>query len=194
MSGWYAATSPGAHIESHTTTSCRPPHPDECALCQFPSRAAAPSDSPDLSVIAQQVRPASPALSAVYSARDLADATEARAPPARAWSRPRARLGPVEFAYEGGGIAKAGTVTLYVDGEKTGEGRVEHTEPFVFGEETCDVGAESGSPVTSDHGSNGGSHFSGKVNCVEFDAGIAGDDQNHLISAEERLRVAMARQ
>jgi hypothetical protein len=29
---------------------------------------------------------------------------------------------------------------------------------------------------------------------VEFDAGIAGDDQNHLISPEERLRVAMARQ
>jgi len=100
----------------------------------------------------------------------------------------------MEFAYDGGGIAKGGTVTLYVDGEKTGEGRVEHTEPFAFGEETCDVGEESGSPVTSDYGQNGGSHFSGTVNWVEFDAGSAADDQNHLISPEERLRVAMARQ
>jgi len=29
---------------------------------------------------------------------------------------------------------------------------------------------------------------------VEFDAGTATDDQNHLISAEERLKVAMAKQ
>ena len=31
-------------------------------------------------------------------------------------------------------------------------------------------------------------------NWVEFDAGIAADDQNHLITSEERLQVAMARQ
>jgi hypothetical protein len=29
---------------------------------------------------------------------------------------------------------------------------------------------------------------------VEFDAGIAADDHNHLITPEERLQVAMARQ
>jgi arylsulfatase len=100
----------------------------------------------------------------------------------------------MEFAYDGDGIAKGGTVTLYVDGEKTGEAHVEQTEPFAFGEETCDVGAESGSPVTNDYGMNGGTHFSGRVNWVEFDAGTAADDHNHLISAEERLRVAMAKQ
>ena len=31
----------------------------------------------------------------------------------------------MEFAYDGGGLAKGGTVTLYVDGTKVGEGRVE---------------------------------------------------------------------
>ncbi len=31
----------------------------------------------------------------------------------------------MEFAYDGGGLAKGGTVTLYVDGAKVGEGRVE---------------------------------------------------------------------
>ena len=31
----------------------------------------------------------------------------------------------MEFTYDGGGLAKGGTVTLYVDGKKCGEGRVE---------------------------------------------------------------------
>lgn len=100
----------------------------------------------------------------------------------------------VEFAYDGGGVARGGGVTLFVDGKKAGEGRVEHTEPFAFGEETCDVGNEFGSPVTPDYGMNGGRRFSGQVRWVEFDTGIAADDHNHLIPPEERLRVAMAKQ
>jgi hypothetical protein len=100
----------------------------------------------------------------------------------------------MEFAYDGSGIAKGGRVSLYVDGKKTGEGRVERTEPFAFGEETCDVGHEGGSPVTGDYQQQGNTRFSGQVNWVEFDAGIAADDQNHLITSEERLQVAMARQ
>jgi hypothetical protein len=36
----------------------------------------------------------------------------------------------MEFSYDGGGIGKGGTVTLYLDGEKAGEGRVEQTEPL----------------------------------------------------------------
>ena len=58
----------------------------------------------------------------------------------------------MEFNYDGGGLAKGGAVTLYVDGKKVGEGRVEQTEPMVFSaDETCDVGYESGSPVTNDY-------------------------------------------
>jgi len=100
----------------------------------------------------------------------------------------------MEFAYDGGGIAKGGKVSLFVDGTKVGEGHVEQTEPFAFGEESLDVGHEAGSPVTTDYGHDGGNEFSGQVNWVEFDAGIAADDQNHLITAEERLSVAMAKQ
>jgi arylsulfatase A-like enzyme len=100
----------------------------------------------------------------------------------------------MEFAYDGGGIAKGGKVSLYLDGGKAGEGRIKETEPFAFGEETCDVGLDAGSPVTSDYPGNGLAEFSGRVNWVEFDAGIASDDQNHLITPEERLRVAMAKQ
>jgi len=75
-----------------------------------------------------------------------------------------------------------------------GEGRIEQTEPFAFGEESLDVGHEAGSPVTTDYPPNRGAEFSGQVNWVEFDAGIAADDHNHLITPEERLQVAMAKQ
>lgn len=38
----------------------------------------------------------------------------------------------MEFNYDGGGLAKGGTVALFVDGDQRGEGRVEQTIPFVF--------------------------------------------------------------
>ncbi|GAB4382760.1 MAG: arylsulfatase AtsD [Elainellaceae cyanobacterium] len=100
----------------------------------------------------------------------------------------------VEFAYDGGGIAKGGHVSLFVDGTKTGEGHIKQTQPFPFGEESFDVERETGSPVTRDYAANGSNAFSGQVNWVEIDTGIAADDHNHLITAEERLQVAMAKQ
>ena len=58
----------------------------------------------------------------------------------------------MEFAYDGGGLAKGGTVTLYVDGEQVGEGRVEATVPMVFSaDETADVGRDTASPVSDDY-------------------------------------------
>ena len=58
-----------------------------------------------------------------------------------------------EFAYDGGGLGKGGTVTLYVDGAKVGEGRVEATVPMVFSsDETTDVGSDSATPVSDDYG------------------------------------------
>lgn len=100
----------------------------------------------------------------------------------------------MESAYDGGGLAKGGTVTLYVDGQRVGEGRVEQTEPMVFSaDETCDVGFEAGSPVTDDYPSGGG-RFSGEVNWVEIAVDKDAEDLDHLISPEERLRLAMALQ
>jgi len=98
----------------------------------------------------------------------------------------------MEFKYDGGGLAKGGTVSLYVDGKKDGEGRVDMTVPMGFSaDETCDVGKENGSPVSPDYGPTG-NEFSGEVNWVQID--LEKDDHDHLISPEERLRVAMARQ
>jgi hypothetical protein len=99
----------------------------------------------------------------------------------------------MEFAYDGGGLAKGGTVTLYLDGAKVGEGRVEQTEPFVFSaDETCDVGDEFGSPVTLDDPTP--KKFSGDVNWVEIDVDEDAQDHDHLISPEERLRLVVALQ
>ena len=97
----------------------------------------------------------------------------------------------LEFRYDGGGLAKGGTLSLFVDGKKDGEGRIEMTVPMVFsGDETCDIG-KGGSPVSPDYGARGNA-FSGQVNWVQID--LEKDDHDHLISPEERFTIAMARQ
>jgi arylsulfatase len=99
----------------------------------------------------------------------------------------------MEFTYDGGGLAKGGTVSLFVDGQKDGEGRVDMTVPMLFGTDTCDVGKDAGSPVSPDYGQKD-SEFSGTVNWVQIDIDEKAEDLDHLITPEERYKVAMARQ
>jgi arylsulfatase len=100
----------------------------------------------------------------------------------------------MEFGYDGGGLAKGGTVTLYVDGAEAGGGRVGATVPMIFsGDETCDIGSDTASPVSDDYTSQD-SRFTGKVEWVQIDIAEAAEDLDHLISPEERLHIAMARQ
>jgi len=99
----------------------------------------------------------------------------------------------MEFAYDGGGLGKGCDVTLYVDGDKVGEGRVEHTVPMLFSaDETLDLGRDTATPVSDDHGSDNA--FTGRVRWVQIDIDDAAEDVDHLISPDELLRVAMARQ
>jgi arylsulfatase len=99
----------------------------------------------------------------------------------------------MEFAYDGGGLGKGGGATLYLDGAKVGEGRVEHTVPALFSaDETTDLGRDSATPVSDDHGAD--NRFTGRVRWVQIDVDEAADDVDHLISPEERMRIAMARQ
>jgi arylsulfatase len=98
----------------------------------------------------------------------------------------------VEFAYDGGGLAKGGDVILYLDGDPCGAGRVEMTQPMVFSsDETTDIGYESGTTVTPDYNAVT-SRFTGKISWVQLDLGA--DDHDHFIDPEERFRIAMARQ
>ena len=100
----------------------------------------------------------------------------------------------MEFTYDGGGLAKGGGVTLYVDGQSVAEGRVEHTQPLIFSaDETADVGHETGTTVSDDYDLES-SRFTGTIDWVQIDLGEDAEDADHLISPEERLRIAMARQ
>jgi arylsulfatase A-like enzyme len=100
----------------------------------------------------------------------------------------------MEFSYDGGGLGKGGDVRLFVDGEQVGKGRVEGTVPMVFStDETTDVGADTATPVSDDYGPRD-STFTGEVNWVQIDIDDAAEDVDHLITPEERFRIAMARQ
>ncbi|MCK5701562.1 MAG: sulfatase-like hydrolase/transferase, partial [Cyclobacteriaceae bacterium] len=52
------------------------------------------------------------------------------------------------FDYDGDGTGKGGMATLYVDGKKVAEGRIEKTQPAVFSaDETADVGLDDATQV-----------------------------------------------
>jgi hypothetical protein len=100
----------------------------------------------------------------------------------------------MEFAYDGGGLAKGGDVTLFIDGKEAGKGRVDATLPVVFSaDDGCDVGCDNGAPVAEDYGptDNG---FNGTVKGVQLAIKEAADAADHKVSAEQALEVAMSRQ
>ena len=100
----------------------------------------------------------------------------------------------MEFAYEGGGPGKGGVVSLFVDGKEVGTERVAVTAAMVFSaDDGCDVGRDTGSPVSQEYGPRG-NEFTGRVKGVEIAIAEAADIADHIISAEEVVRVAMARQ
>ena len=69
-----------------------------------------------------------------------------------------------EFAYDGGGAAKGGQGTLFVNGEKVGEGRIPATQPGLFSaDETADVGIDLGTPVVEAVGAEAKSRFTGRI-------------------------------
>jgi arylsulfatase A-like enzyme len=100
----------------------------------------------------------------------------------------------MEFAYAGGGLGKGGTASLFVDGKKVGEGKVGATAAMVFSaDDGCDVGVDTGSPVSPDYGSRG-NEFSGRVKGVQLAIADEAVSIDHLISPEKAIAVAMGRQ
>jgi arylsulfatase A-like enzyme len=99
----------------------------------------------------------------------------------------------MEFTYAGGGMGKGGTVELLVDGKSTGKGEVAATAAMIFSaDDTCDVGMEGGALVAEDYPVPNA--FTGEISWVEIDVDEAAVDDDHVVSSDERLRVAMARQ
>ena len=96
----------------------------------------------------------------------------------------------LEFVYDGGGLGKGGTATLYCDGSKMAEGRVEHTHLFIFSaDSTALVGNKFGAPIGPDLKIEG-NPFNGTIKGVQIDLKL--DDADHYVSDAERWRVAMA--
>ena len=86
----------------------------------------------------------------------------------------------MEFAYDGGGMGKGGTVTLYFDGKEVGKGRVDATQPFIFSaDETTDIGSRPGTTVTRT--TRRTPAFNGTINRVQIDLGEDAKDTDHYI-------------
>ena len=80
-----------------------------------------------------------------------------------------------EFDYDGGGLAKGGKGTLYINDKKVGEGRIEHTQPMIFSaDETADVGIDLATPVVETIGAERKSKFTGHIPKVTVKVGPMG--------------------
>jgi arylsulfatase len=99
----------------------------------------------------------------------------------------------MEFDYAGGGLGKGGTVRLFVDGAKAGEGTIPATLPMLYScDDGCDVGEDSAAPVSDDYPA-GRNAFTGRIKGVQLD--ISGAESiDHLLDPEEVIRIALARQ
>jgi hypothetical protein len=70
-----------AHVESGSSKSCRPGHPDACVLCQLLSRPSAPSASPELPRIVAELGSSPESVAVRAAARELTLVALPRAPP-----------------------------------------------------------------------------------------------------------------
>jgi arylsulfatase len=100
-----------------------------------------------------------------------------------------------EFVSDGGGMGKGGVGTIFVNGGKVAEGRIEHTQCCAFSlDDATDVGMDEGTPVTEDYKERE-NKFTGKINSVTIDlkemkAASAEAEQQAVREARARRTVA----
>jgi hypothetical protein len=83
---------------------------------------------------------------------------------------------------------------LFIDGKEVGQGDVPMTLSMVFSaDDGCDVGEDTGAPVSADYGSQGNA-FNGTVLGVQIAISEAAAAAGHEVDPQEAVRVAMARQ
>ena len=74
-----------------------------------------------------------------------------------------------EFAYAGDGLGKGGTGTIFVNGQKVAEGRIDRTQAGIFSaDEGVDVGQDGETPVSDDYKERD-NKFTGKIDKVTID-------------------------
>jgi arylsulfatase A-like enzyme len=97
----------------------------------------------------------------------------------------------VEFKYDGGGLSKGGTVTMFLNDKKVAEGRVEQTifARFSAGE-TFDTGLDTGSPVSDQYASP--FKFTGAINRIDVDIAPTKFGALEELRIREAVRAAAA--
>ena len=101
----------------------------------------------------------------------------------------------MEFAYDGGGLGKGGDVDALRrrrprSARAGSRRRCRWSSPATRRPTSAPTAA---TPVSDDYGPTA-TAFTGTVEWVQIDVDEAAEDLDHLITPEERLRVAMARQ
>ena len=100
----------------------------------------------------------------------------------------------MEFVYAGGGMGKGGVATLFVDGQKVGEGNIDATLATVFSaDDGLDVGSDDGAPVSPDYGAQN-NRFNGKIKGIQLAIADAAESADHMVDPQMALQIAMARQ
>jgi arylsulfatase A-like enzyme len=100
----------------------------------------------------------------------------------------------MEFRYDGGGLGKGATVSLFVNDKKAGQGRMGATQWIgkYSADETFDIGEDSGSPVSNEY--NAPNRFTGTITKIVIDsqpAKLSAVDQEKLQGMEQRARLAV---
>ena len=76
----------------------------------------------------------------------------------------------LEFAYDGGGRGKGGKLTIFVNGQKVAEGRIENTNANLFSaDEGTDVGMDEDTPVADAYQAGIKSRFTGTIEKVTIE-------------------------
>jgi arylsulfatase A-like enzyme len=75
----------------------------------------------------------------------------------------------VDFAYDGNGRGKGGTVTISINGKQVGSGRVDNTNANIFSaDDAADVGIDEGTNVSSAYRQHD-NRFTGRIEKVKID-------------------------
>ena len=99
------------------------------------------------------------------------------------------------FKYDGGGIGKGATGTLFVDGTPVAEGRIPQTIGVRFSlDETFDVGGDTGTPVVEDYVDKMPFEFTGTLNkfvVVLEPENLTPEERKRLLEEEARASMSV---
>jgi arylsulfatase len=99
------------------------------------------------------------------------------------------------FKYDGGGIGKGATGTLFVDGTPVAEGRIPQTIGVRFSlDETFDVGGDMGTPVVEDYADKMPFEFTGALNkfaVILEPENLTPEERKRLLEEEARASMSV---